>query len=550
MKIPKDTVERFLFYGELATKCMTWLPNLKPYYHTMRNYYERGITAGDANPIFNNIYPHIDNVTSMLYAQDTTRFSVIPDATESADIFKKCPITARRVQQEWHDSNADLVAGEAVKMSLVYNTSFVKLIINNKEIHPYTIDPEMFGVLREDVQFLSRQQACVHRYHISRAALESQLMDHPRRDQILAEIVAMKTDANRQDTGLDRILVSATTPNIVGQAVLPWMDVEVPQPDVDEPLVEMRELYVWDDDQGDYRVVTVAEPSLVIYERHCDDTFIKGELPFIQFCPNPQHGNFRGISEVGKLRPLQDILNERLWNIRKILNRQADPPKVGTGLLGPADEIAMALSDPGSFTNADGSYNLKELSPQMPPDLYAEVDRIFAMMDMTSGLTPSMQGKPQPGTRSSGQFQDMARVGSTRVKKRALIIEDSIERMATLMFKALRRYSDDSLIDAEGKPFLIRQMPTTCEIKVDAHSSSPVFMEDLKNLAFALFKANAIDSEALLDMTAPPNSDMLKNQVRERSKMAAIERKQQHDEDIKLFLATGKAPPHPSEKHH
>lgn len=541
MQIPKAPMDRLMFYSDVVDKCTTWLPNLKAYYTTLRGYYEAGASAESASPIFNNIYPHIDLVTSMLYAMDTTRFSVQPDATESAAIFDKCPIVARRIQQEWHDSNCDMVAGEAVRLALIFQTSLIKLIVRNKEVHPYVVDPEMFGVLREDTPFLDRQQACVQKYQISWAALGTMLQDHPKRDELMNKIVATKTDETRKESGLDRILVSATTPNIVGQAMLPWVDLEIPLPQVDEPLVDMHELYVWDDDKGDYRVVTMAAPAIVIYERHCADVFVKGELPFVQFCPNPKSDNWRGESEVGRLRPLQDLLSERLRNIRKMLNRQADPPKVGSGLMGPADEIAMALSDPASFTNADTNYNLKELSPTIPQDLFAEVDRILAMFEQTSGLTPALQGRGSPGVRSGGQFAEMARFGSSRIKKRALIIEDSIEKLATLIFKVLRKYSDDVLIDSQGKPFLLAQMPDDCSMKVDAHSSSPAFMEDTKQMAFALYKAQAIDGEDLIDMIAPPNADMLKMKLRKRSEAAAADRAKKEAQGLDPDAPPGKS---------
>src|ERR1700758_3787440 len=116
MEIPKDAITRYLFYGELVEKCMAQLPRLSPFYSTLRQYYDTGADTGTA--LFNNIFPHIDQVRSMLYAQDTTRFSVVPDATESDAIYTKCPIVARRVQQEWYDSNADIVFGESLKVAL------------------------------------------------------------------------------------------------------------------------------------------------------------------------------------------------------------------------------------------------------------------------------------------------------------------------------------------------------------------------------------------------------------------------------------------------
>ncbi len=42
-------------------------------------------------------------------------------------------------------------------------------------------------------------------------------------------------------------------------------------------------------------------------------------------------------------------------------------------------------------------------------------------------------------------------------------------------------------------------------VKVDAHSSSPVFIEDQKNGAYAMFDRGVIDGEALLEAEQPQN---------------------------------------------
>ena len=57
---------------------------------------------------------------------------------------------------------------------------------------------------------------------------------------------------------------------------------------VAEETVEMKELWLWNDETADYQVVTMADPDVIIYDRPGASLFLKGELPFIQVCPNPQ----------------------------------------------------------------------------------------------------------------------------------------------------------------------------------------------------------------------------------------------------------------------
>ena len=58
-------------------------------------------------------------------------------------------------------------------------------------------------------------------------------------------------------------------------------------------------------------------------------------------------------------------------------------------------------------------------------------------------------------------------------------------------------------------------------VKVDAHSNSPIFTEDLRSLAFNLFKAQAIDKQSLLDLLEPPMKELLKDRLKKREENAA-----------------------------
>ena len=52
-------------------------------------------------------------------------------------------------------------------------------------------------------------------------------------------------------------------------------------------------------------------------------------------------------------------------------------------------------------------------------------------------------------------------------------------------------------------------------------SNSPIFTEDLRQLAFNLFKAKAIDTESLLDLLEPPMKQLLKDKLKKREMQQA-----------------------------
>ena len=98
------------------------------------------------------------------------------------------------------------------------------------------------------------------------------------------------------------------------------------------------------------------------------------------------------------------------------------------------------------------------------------------------------------------------------------VVEDSLEKVATLYLRLMQVYNPTHYKDSEGVPFIAEQFTKDYVVKVDAHSNSPIFTEDLKELAFNLFKAQAIDRESLLDLLEPPMKQLLKDKLKRKEK--------------------------------
>ena len=151
------------------------------------------------------------------------------------------------------------------------------------------------------------------------------------------------------------------------------------------------------------------------------------------------------------------------------------------------------------------------------------------MFSEASGISSVLQGKGESGVRSSGHASQLARLGSSRAKKRALIVEDSLEKVATLYLKLMQVYDKTHFKDDEGHQFIADQFTRDYVVKVDAHSNSPIFTEDLRQLAFNLFKAKAIDTESLLDLLEPPMKQLLKDKLKKKEMAAASQPPQQQE---------------------
>ena len=515
MKIPSDPLEREYFYNSLIEKCMVSRDERRSDYASLRSYYLFGNSPEEEPALYNKIFSHIDQLCSFLYSAETTRFNISLGAAVHEGEHRKIPSLTQLLHDEWNNSNADQVFSMALTWSLVYNSAFVKLLIHKNSIHPYFVDPGNVGVLREDIAYTDRQQAFCMTYYITKADLLARLFSHPKRDSILKRVTSAMHQPQQMPDGINRIIMSQVDPTMYGNVNLDLSGFNRMKARLAEDTIEMTDLYVWNDDTEDYQIVTKAEPDVIIYDREGDSMFLKGELPFIQLCPNPQYDYYWGQSEVQKLVALQQMRNRRMTEILDLLSKQVNPPIALSGFTGILDEKNFALNRAGGLLSTDmPNTKVDKLAPTIPQDLYAQLKEIDSMMEEASGISSVLQGRGEQGVRSAGHASQLARLGSSRAKKRALVVEDALEKMATLYLKIMQQYDPTHLRDADGVKFIPEQFTRDYVVKVDAHSNSPIFMEDLRSLAFNLFKAQAIDKESLIDLLDPPMKQMLKDRLK------------------------------------
>jgi len=528
MRIPSNEILREQFYRDLIEKCMVSLQERKGDYASLRSFFLFGSGPDESPTIFNKIYPHIDQLTSFLYSAETTRFSINVGASVPDQEQIKVPRLTLALNDEWLNSNADQVFSSALTWSLVFNSTFIKLVYNNG-IHPYMVEPASIGVLREDTPYTDRQEALVQTYYITKSELYNRLYSHPKRESIVKRITtSVHSKTEDLPEGVDRIIMSQSNPTIYGNVNLDLSGMNRYKARVAEETVKMHELWVWNDETEDYQCVTMADPDIFIYDRPGASMFLKGELPFVQICPNPQYDYYWGQSEVQRLIFLQQLRNNRMTEILDLLSKQVNPPTALTGFTGILDEKNFALNRAGGLLASDmPNAKAERLAPDMPSSLFEVIHEVDAMFSEASGISSVLQGKGESGVRSSGHASQLARLGSSRAKKRALIVEDSLEKVATLYLKLMQAYDKTHFKDEDNHQFIAEQFTKDYVVKVDAHSNSPIFTEDLRQLAFNLFKAKAIDTESLLDLLEPPMKQLLKDKLKKKEAKQEAQPQQQ-----------------------
>jgi hypothetical protein len=516
VRIPTDIAERQALYAKVVQQCLRSQQDREEIYKSLRNLYLFGSSSGEPAK-FNKIHPHEELVASYLYSQDTTYFAVRMGISGQKADDLKLNVLNRYMNDLWVDTSADAVVGEAVLWSLVYNTVMVKLVWINGQLQLYFIEPHLFGVYREDIQFLDDQEAVVHVTYITKTELESRLVDHPRREDILrsASIVGRKEEVTQPISPIQQIIISSLGSNVAGNVSIPEAQLHQYVPEYPDEMIEVRELWIWDDDANDYRTVTFVEPDVYIYER--TNIFVAHELPFVKVTPIPLHNYFWGESEVQHLQPLQELRETRLKQLGRLFEKQVDPPKAATGMSGIIDEKLAALNDPGGFfaDTGIGQGKIEEFKPSIPQDPYGELREIDEMFIEVSGIVPILQGRGEKGVRAQNQASKMAQLAASRPRRRALIVEDSLEKIATLMLKICRQESDKPLVDDQGGEFLLASFTDDFVVKVSAHSSSPVFVEDQKSIAFELHKRGIISKRTLVEIVHPAHEEIILHRLPE-----------------------------------
>jgi hypothetical protein len=114
-----------------------------------------------------------------------------------------------------------------------------------------------------------------------------------------------------------------------------------------------------------------------------------------------------------------------------------------------------------------------------------------------------------------------------------LRIERDAEQSAAIVLELMqakegRVFKSD---DGEGKQeeWFLKQLPEDHHVEIDSHSASPAFVDDARELAFALKKVGAIDEEDLIMLAHPPMEDLLLQSAKKR-KIAKAKLIKEHPE--------------------
>lgn len=565
-----------------------------------RNLYLTGSETGDT-AVYNKTFAYMDNLSAYLYSPVELRFGIEKYGSSTPADRAKSQAASSELHRHIRQGEVDTQIEETVIWSLVKGKTFIKLLWGEDGFEPAVVQPEMMGVLREDLPTLDEQEAFFHSVFLTPDRFAQMIENHADRDALLkkaANHIHPANDQNNPDSAqaLKQVIIGGMNPyrqagggRTQSRGIVDWLGGPAPTlaPDVLASILRIDELWVWDDDRDDYTTIQIIGDDCVIegLNRHRnliadmfdpdnttksipanEDNPLSGHQPFIEICPNKLAGYFWGRSELCNIALLQQMINKRVDGINHLLRRQEDPAIKWLGGQAPTQQQYSKLRKPGALL-ADSNPNAKIdiLAPDLPQGLWDSLHEMEGMYDKMAGFTPTLQGRGEAGVRAGGHSDSLAKNASPRFKDRALAVERSVESIGGLALDYLKAKDatkltawvmpkDDS-IDASVqydpdvleppvkgmKPieFLFNQLPRNCKVIVDSHSSSPAFSHETKALLFDLFKAGAIDKKQLVQHTAPPGEDtMLEDLVRAEVSQAAFA--EAHPEEVLEAQSKGK----------
>jgi hypothetical protein len=570
MKIPKRDLEAFA--RNIADVCMS----SRQARSNRSAFYEAYAIAGSADPsapaMFNKVYSSLDDLESLLFSPVSLRFAItdseIPNVVNEA----KGRAAASRIRNMTRQMDVDNLISQAVGMSLRKGIGITKTTALGRELKCSLVQPENFGVLHENHTKLdSDMEAFTHRFLINPSQFRNLIKDRPDetelKDRARAYMRSTTGGMKEASTSAMNIVTGglypfqpagSATPN-PSRGLVDWMSQPKPNidPAVEASMMEMDEVYVWDDDRMDWAVFQIIGNDILIAGKYQiintfshnpvtqqTDPVLRGSHPFTTFCANPVPDYFWGVAEVSRLILLQEAINSRITGINRLLRKQEDPPTKFVGSTGVNQTALSRFNKPGGYwTDQNPNAKIERDNVQIPETLWGSLHEYERMFDEIMGLPPIAKGQGEAGVRSAQHAETLVRMFSPRFKDRALLIERDVEKLGALMLDLARAHIDEKLIawvpkeqagpEDSSKPgeeqiiippakgtvpvvFTFADLPENVTLTVDSHSSSPAFSMEAKELAFNLVKIGAMTPSQLIDHVDAPDPDELRASIMRR----------------------------------
>jgi hypothetical protein len=548
LRIPDKAGFLELWIKEIIDECMASASERGMVYSRAAQYYYMGAMDNRA-AIFNKTKPFVDKLAGFLMQPTDVRFQLVYDSGEEEDVLDRAQLVGEKLSTDFRQTDADVTFSQAVVWGLVNGCQLLKVIPDGDggSFKTAPVHPQNFGVLNETTVSLDEQEAFCHISFPTMSRLRSMLAEHPDRDKLMARIDESRPTVRDEEdqTYFHQMVVGGLQPlGDVGDApssaagivnVFPVPTPWRPQRRF-QPTVRHCEVWIRDRDRdGDWTTIQCIYPDIILEgeKQRRNLSRVPGKHAFVKVQGQETPGYFWGRSVIADVQMLQDLLNKRLRDIKVMWDRNVNAPQVFSGFTSITEEQYYKIVNEGGFINDPNPNAKAQKLLEPPPENYLqELEFIFGLFDEASGFSPIMSGQGESGVRAGVHAQTLVRTSSPHLIDQASRIERQLADTGYLALRVMQAM--DALVykTEQGAEFLLSQLPSGFQVQVDSHSASPAFAEDNRQVAIALARAGAIDSEDLIHMLHPPGAELLLARLRERQKAQAKAAKEEKTEEL------------------
>lgn len=532
MRIPQGYKKLQSFLTDVVDECNVSRNHRLNEAKYFRDYALNGTNKGNSKVIFNKCFPYVDMLASTLFSPVDARFIIDYDHTIDEPSLDMAQTAARVLTRDMQKTNTDSKFADGVFWACTYGSMFLRDNWGHYGAEPSLILPTQMGVLTENVNDLSRQEAFTITHYVTKGQFLRLIQGHPDEEALKRSVLASMAVTRRSDdfqesmmnqlilSGINNAVTTNTANNNTGSFVFgnatPTLGA-----DVLASMIKLDETWVMDlernqDDSPSDWVTFLSVGEHIIEGRYKQRNLcgVKGETGITQICPHPVEGYFWGRSELVSVVSIQDEFNGRLNTYTKVAKMRANPARLAVGMSGLTSTKYDAANRPGGFlSDSSPGGKIESLAPDMPQEQEYMMRQIDDYFDQAGGFTSQMQGKGEQGVRSGNHSDSLIRTGSTRMRDKAINVERQYSEVGDFRLKLLQVKSAYVYKTKKGDEFRLGDLPSDWRVSVDSHSSSPVFSEDNKQLALSLKKLQVIDNVTAVKMLHPPMEDEIVDNI-------------------------------------
>lgn len=540
LALPDDQRKLVALALELIASCRVSSSIRAAYCRQLNAIIETGRQDGERS-LINKLPGHIDRLGPHLYSPTELNFKIDFEEEYEKETLNRARVTARLLTRDFERTNTDMLFGLGVENGLKFGASILKQWVQEEGpsktpvYHSSLVMPWQFGVLREDINDLSRQSAMCETtmmtlpevwrriYHLPDAVgLFTRIKKHAEKGKSGDEFnsffhqVLSTSTLNTGNTGMSRpvpggIVQLNNDPNYA-----------IMGPEVAVDMVRFHELWVWDEE--DYTTIQIVEPDILVAPLFKKSNLLiggsnhSGLHPYTMIQPNWVNGYFWGRTEIADLIEPQGLLSTWADDVKRLFGLQLDKI-LGFNGEGVTDESYDQMRAAG-YVNAGPGTTITDLTPRMPPEAVTMLKLLMEIMDMIGGFDGVLGGRGDSGVRSGNQADTLMKMASPRLRDRSLLVERQLAQAADLRLSLMeakdgKKYWTDAKKKEETE-FLLSDIPEDRRVVVDSHSASPIFANDHQQLIGFGLKTGIVGQSYAIDNLPFPNKERLHIELDER----------------------------------